>query len=314
MQNRKPRVKPASKAAGVVKAQATRKANGTKGKTTHAMPSDDESDLPTFSEKLRASIMKVGRKKGTPESEIEDFAQKVWLEVRKSRALLPSKEPDRTKYIHGIARNLAKRTRKKAKKLGVELVSLDEIQCAAPVAHSSVAADLASKILAKASQRDPDATRWVVDHYVYDTKQTEIAAEEGVDIEVVRKRIQRVMAFMRNYGGTIAMVLMVLFCALAALLRRPKPDVAKPPQTDERQTKKQIADSFRRRAFSACDAKLYRECLDSLDLAREEDPEGDGAPDVVRARQDAERHLAPPAPPLQLGPPGDGKTSNDRQK
>jgi hypothetical protein len=136
---------------------------------------------------------------------------------------------------------------------------------------SSEAADLAQKIVAKASERDAQGTEWALEHHVYGEKQTEIAEEAGVNVETVRKRIQRVMAFMRKYGSTIAMVLMMLFCAISALAK--------------------------------CDAKLWEECVGELDAAKAEDPEGDLAPEVVRARAEAAQGLMPS--PLELKQPTD---------
>jgi DNA-directed RNA polymerase specialized sigma24 family protein len=272
--------------------------------TTHAMSLDDEKDFPPFAPKLVASIKKVGHAKGVVHSELDDFVQEVWLQARKSRASLPKKEPDRTRYIHAIARNLAKR--RLGDKEDVEIVSLQSVgKEVAPVAYSSEAADLARKIVMKASERDAAGTQWVLEHHLYGEKQTDIAKEAGVDVEIVRKRIQRLMAFMRKYGSSIAMVLMVIFCAISGLLRRPKPEQDRPPQVDEQQTKKQEATLRRQRALAKCDAKLWEECLDDLDAARAEDPEGDLAPGVARAREEAERGLAAPTesrPPLAPTP------------
>ena len=272
--------------------------------TTHAMSRDDESDFAPFTPQLAATIKKVGRSKGIGWADLEDFVHEVWLETRKSRANLPAGEPDRTKYIRAIGRRMAKRKRRKAARM--ELVSLEPLHdlLGAPATHSTEASELARKLLDAATKRDAEAAEWAVEHHVNGEKQTEIASEVGLRIETVRKRIQRIMAFMREHANLIVMLIMVLLCAMRALWPVPPPREAKPPQIDERQTKKQRAEQLRRRAISACKAKLWEECIDGLDAAKQDDPEGDGAPEVVRARGEAERGLAPAPEPLPQEEPG----------
>ncbi len=57
-----------------------------------------------------------------------------------------------------------------------------------------------------------------------------------------------------------------------------------------------IAADFRRRAFDACDAKRWSDCLSLFDRAREVDAAGDADRQVQAARQTAAAHLEGTAP------------------
>jgi hypothetical protein len=58
------------------------------------------------------------------------------------------------------------------------------------------------------------------------------------------------------------------------------------------------ADAIREKAFLACDAQRYTECLRLLDEARDMDPNGDHSPQVNESRRKAETGSknSPPAP------------------
>jgi hypothetical protein len=74
--------------------------------------------------------------------------------------------------------------------------------------------------------------------------------------------------------------------------RTATPDVRPAPTYVEAPTKEQTAAELRRRAFVACDALEWIECLDRLDAAARLDPAGDDALNVRAARKDAERNLS----------------------
>jgi hypothetical protein len=60
-----------------------------------------------------------------------------------------------------------------------------------------------------------------------------------------------------------------------------------------------MAEELRERAFAACDAQRWDECLQGLDAARDRDPSGEQDARVREYRQRAESALkgGPPAPP-----------------
>jgi hypothetical protein len=49
---------------------------------------------------------------------------------------------------------------------------------------------------------------------------------------------------------------------------------------------------LRDEALEACGQGEWRKCVDSLEEARRQDPEGDTQPDIVAARNNAVRHLS----------------------
>jgi hypothetical protein len=57
------------------------------------------------------------------------------------------------------------------------------------------------------------------------------------------------------------------------------------------------AKTLRHQGLDACTAQKWQQCLEKLDLAREDDPQGDNAPEVQAARRAAEEALHPKTPP-----------------
>jgi hypothetical protein len=77
----------------------------------------------------------------------------------------------------------------------------------------------------------------------------------------------------------------VLGGAAHALLTNGPPVVSRPPPD------RSAAVEMRKRAFAACDAMKWAECVARLDDAKLADPDGDSAADVQGARQQAARAL-----------------------
>lgn len=141
-----------------------------------------------------------------------------------------------------------------------------------------------------------------------------IAKESRLPATRVRKRVSRLREHFRRRWSLYVAALAALGIA-AALGRqflfhpvRPEP-IAKDvpssfaPKGPER-TPQELAQDFRRRAFTECSAGAARACIDLLDEARALDPDGDDAKDVQQARAAAMDVLSPPLPrPPEPKPP-----------
>ncbi len=275
------------------------------------MPTDGNAPRAPFDEKSKASIRKVLRACGVPEQEHDDKIHDVFLAVQQS-ASIPATEPERTHYIHGIARNVGRAYRAVKAKRG-EAVPFDEDEHAIETdaaRHESV--DLAKKLHADAVARDPQGADWLVRAKVHGQSETGIANEDGVPVDRVRKRIQRLVASMRANPRAIAalatLVLVVTFtivwqgqpeivshappipseAPLPSAAPIPSPPAPVPsPTTPHEPTAREL----RRLAFIAYEDNRWAECLEYLDKARRIDPAGDATEKVQTARQFSEEQL-----------------------
>jgi DNA-directed RNA polymerase specialized sigma24 family protein len=259
--------------------------------------------------KLAASIRHVLRHNGASSHEMDDLFQQVMLEVEKS-ATLPPSEPERTRYIHGIARNVAKRrTGELAGNLETEAFDIEELagdQVDEASAHG--VREVARKLYDAAAEVDPQGLDWLVRSRVEGEAETTIARSDGVPVDRVRKRVSRLTRRMRVVAvalGVIAALVLFFFFAKRWRLRAStgeiQPDIA---WTDEPRgpTPKEEANLLRDNALRECDGARWAACLRDLDAARGVDPDGDLAPEVVRARRAADEHLRPPQAPIDRKP------------
>lgn len=255
-----------------------------------------------FDPKLTALVLKVLRKGRVAKSDLEDVFQVTQIEVQRCRTL-PTQEPDRTKYILGIASNIATRYRA-VKAENRENVALDLLRSVpAPTRGASLEArDLIAKHYAPEAARDPQAAKWTERHVVDGEKQTDIAAEDKVPVDRVRKRQERLLDRVRRAigdTGDTALVVMLVMCAVAWWIRHTRPQTAesppKPPVSQQDQ-RMQRAIGWRKQAEIDCGKQLWQQCLQDLDAAASDDPQGDAQPAVQQLRQRAESALAPAAP------------------
>jgi DNA-directed RNA polymerase specialized sigma24 family protein len=253
---------------------------------------------PFFTSKLRASILKVLRKNGVEARDCHDLFQEVMHEAAKRKDKLPTTEPERTQYFHGIARNRAKRY-VWAKRREPPMVPLDAVRSAAATEEVSVETrERAEKYYAAAVKRDAEATDWLIRNKVYDERSTEIAAQDGQPVDRIRKRIERLLGYLREHANSIGMILLFVFASYALLWPRepslvghgrPEPEERAPDDAEQART-------LREQALRECRERAWKDCLRDLDAARELDPIGDRAPDVERSREEAERALRAPEP------------------
>lgn len=136
-----------------------------------------------------------------------------------------------------------------------------------------------------------------------------IADDEKLPAPRVRQRVSRLRRHLKLRWALVAATLTALLVALGAYLYgRPKPQEARivpevpsavPPAPDPRLLR---AKEERERALALCESKDWGPCLEGLDRAAQDDPDGDRAPRVTEARKAAADATKPP-PPLPSAAP-----------
>jgi DNA-directed RNA polymerase specialized sigma24 family protein len=251
-------------------------------------------------EKLAASIRLVLRRNGVPDADVPDLVQQVLLQAQSSEAT-PAEEPDRTRYIHAIARNVAGvRRGELAANLQIEpLAGDDELANAYEPAADHGSRQLAQKVLAEVDAHASQGLDWLLRAKVDGEPLPAIAASEGVPVDRVRQRVARLRRRMQSVAvalGTLATIVL-----LATFMKRWRlhdhatdigPDYAK-SETPPTPTPVEQAALLRRQAQRELVAGDATGCLRDLDEARTLDPAGDKVPETARARNDALLMLQP---------------------
>jgi hypothetical protein len=254
------------------------------------MGTDGKGARPPFDAKLKASIGKVLRAHGVPHREIDDKRHDVLLEVQKSPTV-PITEPERTQYIHGVARNVGREYRMAEAARGAAVPFDEERHAIGGESPRHESIDLAQRLHADAVASDPQGADWLVRAKVHGDTETGIAQKDGVPVDRVRKRIERLVAKMRANPRALAalatLILVVTFISRWRTQPPPKEHVASPyPFAAE-----QKAAELRHAAFTACGAQRLAECVDDFDEALHLDPAGDASEEVQAARRAAEKAL-----------------------
>jgi hypothetical protein len=122
---------------------------------------------------------------------------------------------------------------------------------------------------------------------VYDEPATQIAAQDGVPVDRVRKRIERLVTFMREHASRIAMFALVVFAALLSGVLRPAPETTgrAPGTAEDAANPLEQARALRVEALRECAAQAWQDCTRDLDAARELDPDGEQSLEVQKARE-----------------------------
>jgi DNA-directed RNA polymerase specialized sigma24 family protein len=261
---------------------------------TYPPPFDDE--------ELRKSARRMIRRQGVPRADVDDVIQLVAMAVSVCTTL-PSKEPDRTKYLFGMTRNIAIDFANGVRKRVDRVPRGDTIpRVPGPRGPSLETLDFARRVQAVAAERDPQAAEWAVRSTMEGEDQTVIAEEAGVPVNRVRKRIERLFRWVRNNTDKLALVALVVGLAgVWTWLRQRETGVASPRPEQEAESQKDRAERIRSKAASECAAKMWHDCLDSLDRARDIDPAGDSEPRVDDMRREAEAALAREPSPVPSG-------------
>lgn len=119
-----------------------------------------------------------------------------------------------------------------------------------------------------------------------DTPNAEIAAQMNLAPQTVRNELVAARRTARaSWAAYLAAALFTSVALLVWLHSRPN-DIAKGPSPQ------QLAAWQRRDALDDCAEQRWKACLDGLDEAARIDPKGDSAPAIVKARDDARKHLS----------------------
>ena len=265
--------------------------------------SDETETPPPFTAKQGRTIRRIGRRCGFPRNELEDLVQIVWLEVKRCWARVPRVEPDFSKYVFRMTRNIAidemKKRRDDAMTGAKRIGSMEEETATAPVNLTMSDKVLAGQLLAKARGRDPQGTEWMVRTKMQGESFPEVSEDVGHSAEAIRKRVDRLISWLRENAGIVSLVLMVTLAAAVAIFR-PKPTTG-PSTADsaapQNLTPKQTATLKRDAAFAACDVSEWSKCATLLDEAKALDPAGENDARVRVARDAIARAATTQAPP-----------------
>jgi DNA-directed RNA polymerase specialized sigma24 family protein len=276
---------------------------------------------PGLARKLRKIFFARVPPEGRVAADWEDFAQETLAKAHTLRHLLPEGEVDCEQYICGIARNRARhwvRDGLRAKRHG-RREAFDEASHVS-VGKTPEQACLDQDLIDKArsagvrTESDMESFRWLLRHLVGESHAS-IAGEMGLPVKTVARRVARIQETFDKHVANLAIVAMVLLFALACVLRflrpakdeavpLPGPDVVQPapPPRPEGQAHASPdparARALRGEAFAACRAKDWATCEAKLDLASEQDPDGELDPQVGDARRAIEASR-----PSEKGPP-----------
>jgi DNA-directed RNA polymerase specialized sigma24 family protein len=252
-------------------------------------------------EKLEASIRYVLDKNGVPEAEMPDLVQQVLLHAERSPRT-PAAEPDRTRYVNAIARNLAKaRYSERRRDAAIEpLADDDESAQASHPAADHGARELALKLIDAAEAVDPKGLDWLVRAKIDGEPVSTIADSAGVSQELVRKRMARLRRRLEHVAVALGVTASVVLLVMATRAWRGGDRVAAPYTPDIASTKapeptpQERASALRRDALHELDLGDAAACVRHLDEAKALDPVGDAAPEILRARAQAQEMLIPP--------------------
>jgi DNA-directed RNA polymerase specialized sigma24 family protein len=253
------------------------------------------------------SLLEGFVRRRVPPGEVDDVVQTVLVDALEAPEP-PEDEASLRRWVVGIARHkVADFHRKNGRAKSVELsehLAGDE---------PPISAREWAKWAEKHTDGDPDAQRtldWMAREGDGE-KLAHIAEDERLAPTQVRQRVSRLRRRLKaQWKAELAAVAIVLTLAFVAwrLLREPVPQAITPepdrvepdrmgpeePRSDPVPGPLERAADLRRAAFEACESQRWQPCLDRLDEARRLDPAGDAADDVRRARETAERGLAPP--------------------
>jgi RNA polymerase sigma factor (sigma-70 family) len=240
------------------------------------------------------------------ESHVDDVVQTVLVNALEAPQI-PSGESELRRWLTGIAKHkIADLHRKSGREQPSEL---PDIESAPPPVEERLMAEWAES-QAKHSKDAERTLRWMAREGEGE-KLEQIAAEEKIEAATVRQRVSRMRRWMKErWIAELAAVaaLALLGVMIYRWLRAPAVEVVRDAPTAVPIGPIERAHELRRAALESCDKRLYRECLEGLDRAKELDPSGDGAPEVQGARAKAKKAIdaAPESAPKGRAPEDDG--------
>ncbi len=239
------------------------------------------------------SIRSVLYLRGVLRQDIDDLLQQVLAEAWTSRALPLDDREEARRYLCGMARFKAidAAHRRKNRPDSIEWLSAsDRIAHDMPVDERVMVHGLVDKL----TEKFPRTFSWFVRSELDEEPHAEIALEAQLSPGYVRSEVAQVRRSARAMAlamGFTALVLLVLFIGVRALLRLGEPEPIAHPNIAPYE-----AHDLRLRAASECDAGEWKTCADDLDQANALDPAGDT--DALRGlRETARQHLARPPQP-----------------
>jgi DNA-directed RNA polymerase specialized sigma24 family protein len=245
------------------------------------------SSLSAIGPDLRNALVAMVRKR-VPESEVEDVVQSALAEAVESPHA-PAEPEALRRWIFGVAKNKVVDYHRRAGRLSYELPELE----GKPAPHVEV------DMLRWAEKNLPegDDAQKTLDWMLREgegEKLESIATSEKVPAPRVRQRVSRLRRHLKqNWQKEVALLAAVgvLISAIVFLLlkkREPEPIAHDPIPLHEK---------IRKDALGLCERGEWKKCVDGLDEAKRLDPAGDTRPEVVKARDQADRALTPPPPP-----------------
>lgn len=275
---------------------------------TVTQPADDDLHQRLGSAEVRRLLEGFVRRR-VPPGEVDDLVQTVLVDALEAPAP-PGDEASLRRWVVGIARHkVADFHRRKGRAKSVELP--DQL----PGDEPPISAREWAAWAERHTEDDPDAQRtldWMAREGGGE-KLAHIAEDERLPATQVRQRVSRLRRRLKEqWRAELAAVAILLTLAFVAwrLLREPapqaitpEPDVVAPPDhvgpapLPEPPSAPERAAALRREALEACAEERWQPCLDQLDEARRLDPAGEAATEVQRARERANRGLAPAPDP-----------------
>lgn len=234
-----------------------------------------------------------------PSDEAEDIVQTALTEAL-TAAALPSDAEDVRKFVWGIVRHKVvdfhRRGRREAPHEDVDVPE------SAPRHEDRDMLRWAERELPEGEEA-AKTLDWMLREGDGE-KLESIADDEKLPAPRVRQRVSRLRRHLKMRWALVAATLVAMLVALGAYLYgRPKPQEAHiivpevpsmmPLTPDPRILR---AQQDRERALALCESKEWGACLEGLDRAAQDDPEGDQAPRVVEARKAAADAMKAPPP------------------
>lgn len=268
---------------------------------------DPPSPLAVLGPELRRDLVAMVKKR-VPESDVEDVVQATLAEAIESPHA--PKEPEQLRrWLFGVAKHKVVDFHRRR---GRETFEVPEV-AGGPAPHAE--ADLLR--WAEKNLPEGDDAKATLDWMLREgegEKLESIAASEKLPAPRVRQRVSRLRRHLKTHWqrevALLAAVGVVIGAVVLMLRGRSGPDIVVDPNgfpLDPR------AEAMRKDGLDRCAHADWRACLEKLDEAKRLDPAGDARPEVQRAREGANKALAPspttlppepaPGPDGRLAPP-----------
>ena len=264
---------------------------------------DPPSPLAVLGPALRRDLVAMVKKR-VPESDVEDVVQATLAEAIESPHA--PKDPEQLRrWLFGVAKHKVVDLHRRR---GRETFDLPEIE-GGPAPH------LEADLLRWAEKNLPegDDAKATLDWMLREgegEKLESIAESEKLPAPRVRQRVSRLRRHLKTHWqreiALLAAVGVVVGAMVFFLRGRPGSEIVVDPNGVPFDPRLRDSEAMRRDGLDRCGRADWRGCLEKLDEAKRLDPAGDARPEVQRAREGAQKALAPSPttlPPVE-GPDG----------